>query len=362
MSEQKKYEMLKDQSKIVTFKGKEYTLYRIRALKDIFLHGVTKGTLGGWVEHENILSHEGNAWIANESCVGGKTIVQDDACISGNAMVFGESEIKGGAWVGGSSTVYNTHIHGLVTVSGRATLLAVRMNCTSFHHPIQIGGDVHIQASIIDGSDTVIKGNVNVTSSSLSLSRTQIMDDAKLFKCRMGMNIIPLREVKISDQAELNHVVVDSQLESFVISNQAELKHLKLNGKNGFISGHAKVSGATDIYNGGIGEFVEVSLQEGYLHLSGEQLTGDMVLYDEDVSGWKCFWVNETDYVYARTKAEAIKTLQEEIGEEDDCEYEVEEIDRDAVVGFGCAGSHYEIYLSEFIMFENQAHVIDVEL
>lgn len=289
MSEQKKYEILNDQSRVVTFKGKEYTLYRIRALEDNFLHGVRKGTLGGWVEHENILSHSGNAWIADEACVGGKTIVEDNAYVSGRASVFGESEIKGHAKVSLDATVYNTHVHGNAIVSGRATLLAVRLNGSSFHHPLQVGGDAHIQASIIEASDTVISGNVTVTESALYLSRTQILNDAKLFKCRMGMNVIPLREVKISDQAELNQVVVDSQLESFVISNQAELKHLKLNGNNGFISGYAKVSGATDIYNGGISEFVEVSLKEGYLHLLGEQLTGDMVLYDEDVSDWKYF-------------------------------------------------------------------------
>ncbi|AJD93057.1 hypothetical protein JMA_37390 (plasmid) [Jeotgalibacillus malaysiensis] len=362
MSEQKKYEILKDQSKTLTFKGKEYTLYRIRALKDNLLHSVKKGTLGGWVEHENILSHEGNAWIANESCVGGKTIVQDDACISGNAMVFGESEIKGSAWVGGSSTVYNTHIHGNAIVSGRATLLAVRLNGSSFYHPLQIGGDVHIQASIIGGSNIVIEGNIHVTESVLYLSHTKILNDAKLFKCRMGLNVIPLEKVVIRDKADLNHVVVDSILENFSISDQVVLTNLKLNGANGTISGHANVSGAVDIYNSEIGEFARVSLHEGYLNLSGERLAGDMVLYDEDISRWRCFLVNETDYVYARTKAEAIKTLQEEIGEEEDCEYELEEIDRDAVVGFGCAGSHYEIYLSEFIMFEDKAHVIDVEL
>lgn len=287
MSKQKKYEILNDQSKVVSFKGKEYTLYRIRALTDIFLHGVTKGTLGGWVEHENILSHEGNAWIANESCVGGKTIVQDDAYVSENAMVFGESEIKGQAKVKDSATVYNTHIHRNVIVSGCATLLAVRLNGSSFHHPLKIGGDVHIQASIIGGSNTVIEGNVHVTESVLYLSCTEILNDAKLFKCRMGLNVIPLEKVVIRDQANLNHVVVDSILENFSISDQVVLTNLKLNGANGTISGHANVSGAVDIYNSEISEFARVSLQEGYLKLSGEQLTGDMVLYDEDVSGWK---------------------------------------------------------------------------
>lgn len=284
MSEQKKYEMLKDQSKIVTFKGKEYTLYRIRALTDIFLHGVTKGTLGGWVEHQDILSHEGNAWIANEACLGGKTIVQDDACVSGNAIVFGKSEIKGQAKVKDSATVYNTHIHRNVIVSGYARLLAVRLNGSSFHHPLKIGGNVHIQASIIGGSNTVIEGNVHVTESVLYLSRTEILNDAKLFKCRMGLNVIPLEKVVIRDQANLNHVVVDSILENFSISDQVVLTNLKLNGANGTISGHANVSGAVDVYNSEIGELVSVNLDKRCLNLQSRHLSGDICITDENVN------------------------------------------------------------------------------
>nr|DAP29115.1 MAG TPA: Putative transferase, nesg, ydcK, Structural Genomics.38A [Caudoviricetes sp.] len=40
-----------------------YTLRRIRALVDIPTHCVKKGDLGGWIEKNKNLSHDGNAQV-----------------------------------------------------------------------------------------------------------------------------------------------------------------------------------------------------------------------------------------------------------------------------------------------------------
>ena len=53
--ENKKYELLKDDSIVID----GFTLYRIRAVKDFFV--VKAGELGGYIEHEGCLSHEGYA-------------------------------------------------------------------------------------------------------------------------------------------------------------------------------------------------------------------------------------------------------------------------------------------------------------
>ena len=41
------------------------TLYRIQALRDF--SNVKKGDLGGWVETEYNLSHNGNAWVFGDA-------------------------------------------------------------------------------------------------------------------------------------------------------------------------------------------------------------------------------------------------------------------------------------------------------
>ena len=75
-----------------TIKLNGVTLYRIEALKDF--GEIKKGDKGGFIESENNLAHEGNAWVSDDACV------YDNACVSGNAHIYGE------AWVYGSACVY----------------------------------------------------------------------------------------------------------------------------------------------------------------------------------------------------------------------------------------------------------------
>ena len=61
-------------------------LYRVRALRD-FAH-VIKGDVGGYIESEGNLSHDGNAWVH------GNARVYGDACVSGNALVYGDAQVS----------------------------------------------------------------------------------------------------------------------------------------------------------------------------------------------------------------------------------------------------------------------------
>ena len=61
-------------------------LYRIEALKDFC--EIKKGDKGGFIESEDNLSHEGNAWVSDDACVCG------NACVCGSARVCGDAEIS----------------------------------------------------------------------------------------------------------------------------------------------------------------------------------------------------------------------------------------------------------------------------
>ena len=80
----KKYELTTD-TKIVL--GKK--LFRIKAL--VSFGNVKAGDLGGYVERENNLSHEGKAWVYGDAEVFG------DAWVSGDAEVFGDAKVYGNA-------------------------------------------------------------------------------------------------------------------------------------------------------------------------------------------------------------------------------------------------------------------------
>ena len=97
-----KYELLKDPI---------INLYRIRALKDF--SDIKAGTLGGYVENEDNLSHDGNAWIygnakvCGDAKVYGNSRVYDDAKIYGNACAYGNAWVYGNACVYGDTCVYD---------------------------------------------------------------------------------------------------------------------------------------------------------------------------------------------------------------------------------------------------------------
>jgi len=80
------------------------TLYQIEAT--VAFGSVAEGELGGWIEKENNLSQEGDAWVYGDARVSGNAWVYGDAEVSGNAWVYGDAEVSGNAWVYGDAEVY----------------------------------------------------------------------------------------------------------------------------------------------------------------------------------------------------------------------------------------------------------------
>ena len=66
---------------------------------------VKEGELGGFIEKEENLSHEGNAWVYGDAKVCGNAKVFGDAKVCGNAWVFGDAEVCGNAKVFGDAKV-----------------------------------------------------------------------------------------------------------------------------------------------------------------------------------------------------------------------------------------------------------------
>ena len=97
----KKYELLKDDC--INYEGR--TLYRIKALRDFGY--IKKGKLGGYIQSENNLSHEGECWVY------GNAKVYEDARVFGNAKVFMNARVYGNAKVFGEAEVYdNAEVYG----------------------------------------------------------------------------------------------------------------------------------------------------------------------------------------------------------------------------------------------------------
>ena len=120
-------------------------LFRIRAL--IEFGDVKAGDLGGYIEKEENLDHDGNAWVTGNARVSGNATVSGNAWVTGNARVSGNAWVYGDARVGGDATVTgNARVSGDATVSGNAWV----------YGDARVGGD-----ATVTGNATV-SGNARV--------------------------------------------------------------------------------------------------------------------------------------------------------------------------------------------------------
>lgn len=102
-----------------TIKLNGVTLYRIEALKDF--GEIKKGDKGGFIESENNLAHEGNAWVSNNAHVYGDACVFDNAQVYGNAFVSGYAQVYGNSRVYGNAWLYdNARVCGYAWVADNA--------------------------------------------------------------------------------------------------------------------------------------------------------------------------------------------------------------------------------------------------
>ena len=113
-----------------------HKLYRIQSLRSF--SNVKEGELGGYIESEDNLSHDGMCWVYEEAKVFGNAKVYNNACVyfyaevcgdakvfgnadvRGNAKVFGNAEVRGDAKVFDCAEVLDAEVFGNAEVSGDA--------------------------------------------------------------------------------------------------------------------------------------------------------------------------------------------------------------------------------------------------
>ena len=82
-----------------------------------------EGDLGGYVEKDENLDQESDAWVSGNAEVSGDAWVSGNAEVSGNARVYGYAEVAGNArvsgndWVGGNARVSgNARVYGYAEI------------------------------------------------------------------------------------------------------------------------------------------------------------------------------------------------------------------------------------------------------
>jgi carbonic anhydrase/acetyltransferase-like protein (isoleucine patch superfamily) len=130
---------------------------RIRAIRSF--GSVKAGDIGGWIEKEENLSHDGNAWVADEAIVYGDAKVYGDAQVYNHARVFGFSKVYGyaivrdGAKVSEHTSVNNNaQVYGNAKVSGNAYIFGD----ARVYGNAQVYGDARVYG------DAMVSGNIKV--------------------------------------------------------------------------------------------------------------------------------------------------------------------------------------------------------
>lgn len=119
----KKYEFTNETKEVRISHLETVTLHRIRAVIPLPICGVEEGEEGGWIETEENLSHDGNAWVYNDAMVFGDAMVFDDASVYQNAKVFGNASVHDWGKVHGNAKVFDdAEICGYASVFGNAII------------------------------------------------------------------------------------------------------------------------------------------------------------------------------------------------------------------------------------------------
>lgn len=149
----------------------ESILHRIRAVRDF--GNVKKGQLGGWIEFESNLSHNGSCWVYNRAIVCDNATVRDNAKILSDAVVSVMANVCGEATVGSSAVVTdralvyghatitrNAYVGGHAMVFERATVGDFAKICGNS----QVSGDAVVYDSAVVRDNAIVYGDADIKS------------------------------------------------------------------------------------------------------------------------------------------------------------------------------------------------------
>jgi len=146
------------------------TLRRIKALRDF--GDVKKGDLGGWIEKEENLSHEGDCWVYNDAQVYDNAKVYDDAKVYGDAYVYNEAMVYDKAEVYNNAEICdNAIICGNAEVFGNACVCGYA--CVCGEAKVYNGADVY--------NNAYVYGNAKVYNNAKIYGNARVCDKAEVY-------------------------------------------------------------------------------------------------------------------------------------------------------------------------------------
>ena len=149
------------ETKTIQLALRTVTLHRIRAVAEFGFGLIKVGDLGGWIEKEENLSQEGEAWVWDNAKVYGNAKVCGNAKVWDNAKVYGNAEVWGNAKVYGNAEVYNNaEVWGNAEVYNNAKVCCSAKVCGS----VEVYGSAEVCGSAKVWGNAEVCGNAEVFS------------------------------------------------------------------------------------------------------------------------------------------------------------------------------------------------------
>ncbi|WP_412058015.1 hypothetical protein [Bartonella sp. DGB2] len=263
-----KYRLLKDEGIIVN----GHKLYRIQALRDF--GDVEAGDLGGFIESEDNLSHEGDCWVADNACVFEYARVRDDAIVSGNAKISGYATIDGDTHVSGNTVLTHDYIkekyqltNETREIDGRTLYRIQALRDFRGIKAGDLGGFIETEANLDHEDDCWVGGNACAFGEARITHNAYVSGNARVFdNAFVGVNASIWENAQVFENAE---IYGGARISGHAkVSGYAKIyDHARIEG-NAQISGKARVMGNAQVSGGA--------------HIDGDRvIDGDTVITGE---------------------------------------------------------------------------------
>lgn len=280
---EKKY-ILTDE--IREFYGK--ILHRIQAVRDF--DNVKTGDLGGWIEKEENLSHEGNCWIDGDAKAYDNALVYDDAHIFGNALIYGNTMVRGNALVSD-----NVQICGHTVIQGSAV----------------VRGNVLVRGDALVSGNALVRGNAQVYDNALVTGYAQVCDNAQIYgNAKVSGNVLIYGDAIICEEMFVSYSKIDTDLRTDIAASLRGQCNLLLI-KNKVIAYKIVNRNLTSLYDKNfvykIGEIAEVeNPDESNASCASGLHFSNLTYWDDNVKKYK-----DKTYLVAEINVEDIITIQQ---------------------------------------------------
>lgn len=195
-----------DEKYILTDKVKRVEGKFVRQIKAVRSFGnIRKGQLGGFISHEDNLSHEGTCWVYEEGIVAEHARVIDDAQIY-KGMVFNSATVSGNACVG-HAYIARSHINEFPQIYGNALIAgnAIIRDYATVGGFSVIKGEAHVSDYVRIDDEVVMEGDTNAFHYAYLFGNAHLKDHSFVCgHCKVGGNVTLIDRCYIADDSTVD--------------------------------------------------------------------------------------------------------------------------------------------------------------